>query len=97
MARRYEVIVIRSEGMVIRSEEMALRGRLRSIAGRDVDTWTSVVLSRWLVMVVWYELMGTTRDAMTICEDRCHWSSLRMRHRSLLVSRCSLCVYHRMS
>ncbi len=65
MTGRYEGIVIRSEGMVITSEGMALRSRLRSIAGRDVDTWSSVVFGRSLVMDVRYDVVATTRDVMT--------------------------------
>jgi len=46
MTVRYEVIVVRSEVMVITCEGIALRSRLRSIAWRDVDTWSSDVFSR---------------------------------------------------
>ena len=78
MSGRYERIVIRSDAVVITSKGTALRSRLRSIAGRDVDTWSSVVFSRSLVVDVRYELVGTARDAMTICEDRVTPSSSGM-------------------
>jgi hypothetical protein len=67
VAGRYERIVNRSDVVVITSEGMALRSPLRSIGERDVDTWSSVVLSRSLVVEVRYELMGTARDAMATC------------------------------
>jgi hypothetical protein len=78
MAGRYERIVIRSDVVVITSKGTALRSPLRSNAGRDVDTWSSVVPGRSLVVDVGYERMGTARDAMTICEDQVKASASRM-------------------
>jgi hypothetical protein len=92
MAGRYERIVIRSDVVVITSKGTALRSPLRSNVGRDVDTWSSVVPGRSLVVDTWssvvpgrslvvdvgYERMGTAPDAMTICEDQVKASASRM-------------------
>jgi hypothetical protein len=66
MAGRYERIVIRSDALVITSERTVRRSRLWSIAGRNVDTWSSVVFVRSPVMDVRYDVVATTRNVMTI-------------------------------
>jgi hypothetical protein len=66
VANRYERIVIRSDAVVITSERTASRSRLRSSAGHNVDTWSSVVFGRSPVVDVRYDVVATTRDVTTI-------------------------------